>query len=75
MQWSEPFLRHQPVFDPEATNAMTEAFVKVCQVLKLGGDDAKEAIAVKIIELVQLGERDPERICERVLQELTVKSG
>jgi hypothetical protein len=50
---------------------MTEAFVKVCQDLKLNGDaGVREAIAVRIIELAQLGERDPGRIRERVLCEV-----
>jgi hypothetical protein len=71
MQRILPFLSDQPVFEPEATNAMTEAFFKLCQDLKLNGDGGvREAIAVRIIELAQLGERDPERIRERVLREV-----
>jgi hypothetical protein len=70
MQRIMPFLSDQSVFEPEATDAMTEAFFKVCQDLKLSGDaGVREAIAVRIIELAQLGERDPERIRERVLRE------
>jgi hypothetical protein len=64
-------LSDPPVFEPEATKAITEAFFKVCQDLKLNGDaGVKEAVAVRIIELAQLGERDPERIRERVLREV-----
>ena len=71
MQRILPFLSDQPVFEPEATNAMTEAFFKLCQDLKLNGDGGvREAIAVRIIELAQIGERDPERIRERVLREV-----
>jgi len=71
MQRILPFLGDQPVFEPEATNAMTEAFFKLCQDLKLNGDGGvREAIAVRIIELAQIGERDPERIRERVLREV-----
>ena len=71
MQRILPFLSEQSVFEPEATNAMTEAFVKVWQDLKLNGDTGvREAIAVRIIELAQLSERDPERIRERVLREV-----
>ena len=71
MQRILPFLSGQPVFEPEATNAMTEAFFKLCQDLKLNGDGGvREAIAVRIIELAQIGERDPERIRERVLREV-----
>jgi hypothetical protein len=58
-------------FEPEATGAMTEAFVKVCRELKLNGNAAvREAIAVRIIEVAQLGERDSGRIRERVLREV-----
>ena len=71
MQRILPFLSDQPVFEPGATNAMTEAFFKLCQDLKLNGDGGvREAIAVRIIELAQIGERDPERIRERVLREV-----
>jgi hypothetical protein len=71
MQRILPFLSDQPVFEPEAMNAMTEAFFKLCQDLKLNGDGGvREAIAVRIIELAQIGERDPERIRERVLREV-----
>jgi hypothetical protein len=71
MQRILPFLSDQPVFEPEATNAMTEAFFKLCQDLKLNGDGGvREAFAVRIIELAQIGERDPERIRERVLHEV-----
>jgi hypothetical protein len=71
MQRILPFLSDQPVFEPEATNAMTEAFFKLCQDLKLNGDGGvREAMAVRIIELAQIGERDPERIRERVLREV-----
>jgi hypothetical protein len=74
MQRILPFLSDQSIFEPEATNAMTEAFVKVWQDLKLNGDTGvREAIAVRIIELAQLGERDPERIRERVLREVIIR--
>jgi hypothetical protein len=49
---------------------MSVAFEDVCRALKLDDDarQAREAIAVRIIELVRRGERDPERLCERVLR-------
>ena len=76
MQGIKPFLIDECVFDEEVTNAMTEALLKACQALKLNGDaGAREAVAVRMIELAQLGERDPERICERVLRESNVKPG
>ena len=71
MQSILPFISGQPVFEPETTEAMTEAFVKVCQDLKLNGDTGvREAIAARIMELAQLGEHDLGRIRERVLREV-----
>jgi hypothetical protein len=65
-----PFLRNQSAFEPEATHAMAVAFEEVCRVLKLDGDaQAREAVAVRIIELARRGERDPARLRERVLRE------
>ena len=65
-----PFLRDQTAFEPESTRAMSVAFEDVCRVLKLDGDArAREAIAVRIIELARRGERDPERLRDRVLRE------
>jgi hypothetical protein len=65
-----PFLSGQSAFEPEATHAMSVAFDAVCQALKVGGNArAKEAIAVRIIELARCGERDPERIRDRLIRE------
>ena len=65
-----PFLKNQPVFDPEATHAMSEAFEQVCRELKLNGDEwARQVIAEMIIELARRGERDPIRLRESVLLE------
>lgn len=62
------FLRDQSAFGPEATHAMSVAFDEVCQALKVGDDTrAGEAIAVRIIELARCGERDSERLRDRVL--------
>jgi hypothetical protein len=42
----------------------------VCRVLKLEHDQgAREVMAVRIIELARSGERDPERLRDRVLRE------
>lgn len=48
---------------------MGAAFDKACQMLRDGGqpDVAKELIAKRIIELARNGERNPDRLCERVL--------
>jgi hypothetical protein len=66
-----PFLKEHPVFEPEVTLAMSTAFDNACSALKLSNGDAREreAVAVRIIELARRGERDPVRLCERVLRE------
>jgi hypothetical protein len=66
-----PFLRDQPVFDPEATHAISQAFDETCRALMLNDSAAREreAVAVRIIELARRGERDPIRLRERVLRE------
>lgn len=65
-----PFLRDQSAFAPEATHAMSVAFDEACQALKLGDDvRAREAIALRIIELARRGEHDSERLRDRVLRD------
>lgn len=55
------FLCNQPVFEPETTIAMVEAFLDVCRELNLGSDNhAKEAIAEQILSFAQRGEHDQE---------------
>jgi hypothetical protein len=57
-------------FGPEALRAMSTALEEVCRVLKLDHDQgAREVMAVRIIELARRGERDPERLRDRVLRE------
>jgi hypothetical protein len=64
-----PFVRGQSVFDPEALHAMSAALDQACHALKLPDTAAREreTVAVRIVELARRGERDPERLCERVL--------
>jgi hypothetical protein len=66
-----PFLKDQPVFDPEAVQAMSIAFDEACRALKLtdGAARERETVAIRIIELARRGERDPTRLRERVLRE------
>jgi hypothetical protein len=66
-----PFLKGQSVFDPEALDAMSRALDQACDALKLPETAAREreTVAVRIIELARRGERDPGRLCERVLHE------
>lgn len=58
------------VFGPDAVQAMSTALEDVCRTLKIDGDqEAREAMAVRIIELARCGESDPERLRDRVLRE------
>jgi hypothetical protein len=64
-----PFL-HDDGFDPDALRAMSTALEEVCRKLQVNGDQrAREVMAVRIIELARRGERDPERLSDRVLWE------
>jgi hypothetical protein len=64
------FREHESVFGPEAVQSMSAAFEEVCRSLKLDGDaQAREAVAVRIIELARRGERNAERLRDRVLRE------
>lgn len=57
-------------FDPDALQAMCVAFEEVCRALQLEKDQhAREVMAVRIIDLVRGGERDAERLRDRVLRE------
>jgi hypothetical protein len=57
-------------FEPEAIETMTSAYADVCR--ELGVQDRDElqadAVAKKIIEFAQRGERDPVRLRQSVLQ-------
>jgi hypothetical protein len=58
-------------FDPETIRVMGLAYEMALIALRLAdrGDLANEVIAHKIIGLAKAGERDPERLCDGVLQE------
>lgn len=65
----EPF-PWSSVFEPQDIEAMSMAFADVCKALKLDNDArAKEIIAVRIIELVRHGERNPNRLRDCLLRE------
>jgi len=57
-------------FEPETIATMTSAYADVCRALGLDHSDQPEANAVakKVIEFAQRGERDPVRLREHVLQ-------
>jgi hypothetical protein len=59
-------------FEPETISTMTLAYGEVCR--RLGVDDRNNpqanAVAKKVIEFAQRGERDPVRLRDSVLQAL-----
>ena len=59
-------------FDPETTRVMGVAFEILCAALHLEGHNAvaREALAKRVIALAQQGERDSDRICDRVLADI-----
>ncbi len=63
-----PYLKNN-AFDPETTKAMGIAFEKACLSLGLSlkSDPATEHVAGFILGLAQKGERDAERMYDRVL--------
>ena len=63
-----PYLKGA-VFDPQAIEAMNRAFEALCKSLQLTDrtDKQAEIVARKVIDLGRAGERDPQRIHDRVL--------
>ena len=59
-------------FEPEIIATMTVAYTEVCQVLGVSDRDRlrADAVAKKVIEFAQRGERDPARLREHVLHAL-----
>jgi len=59
-------------FDPEARRVMGVAFeiVRVALGLADRGDLADAFVAKRIIELAKAGERNPDLLCERALNEI-----
>jgi len=66
-----PLLQSQ-VFDPELINILGVVFENILSDLKLTDrtDPLTTIIANKVIEAAQTGERDPQRIRDRVLQSM-----
>ena len=58
-------------FDPETMRLMGLAYEMTRISLRLGdrGNIANNVVAQKLIELAKSGERDPERLCEAVLNQ------
>jgi hypothetical protein len=65
------YLEDSAAFDAEHTAALSEAFVTTCNVLRIGAENAhaREAVAVRIIELARSGVVDAKALSDRVIQE------
>jgi hypothetical protein len=68
---------NDPVFreassDPRMIEVMNNAYGKACRMLHDKGQPTlvQEVIARRIVEIAKAGERDPNKICERVLADL-----
>src|SRR5262249_36648731 len=66
-----PFLNGER-FDQETIRVLGVALEQVCIALRTGDcdDDVKQAIANKIIALAKAGERNPDLLCERALEDI-----
>ena len=59
-------------FDQETIRILSVAFELVSAALRTGDcdDDVRQAIANKIIALAKTGERNPDLLCERALEDI-----
>jgi hypothetical protein len=66
-----PFLNGHRL-DAEDRRIVGLAFEVVCITLRVGDcdDGVKQAIATKVIDLAKAGERNPDILCERVLEDI-----
>jgi hypothetical protein len=67
-----PYLTGPYYFDLETRRVLGLALEMVCITLGTGGNDhhVKQAIANKLIALAKAGERNPDVLCDRALEEL-----
>jgi hypothetical protein len=64
-----PYLQEN-AFQPDDVKGMSMALDDLCKELKLDGNaNAKETVAVRVIELARCGERSPTKLRDRVLRE------
>ena len=72
-----PYVKNPLVFGPEAIRGMSVAFDEVCRILNVSdaANDAREAIATRIIEWARHGECDPHRLRDRVITEAGAANG
>ena len=70
-----PFLNGER-FDAETRRILGVALEMSCIALRVGhcADDVRQAIANKIITLAMSGERNPDVLCERALQDIRQRS-
>jgi DNA-binding transcriptional LysR family regulator len=63
---------HDRSFDPDLIDNMAAALEKSCARLKISAseDETVRVVAAKIIDFAGDGERDPDALCRRVIQEL-----
>ena len=67
--------RSTPFFRPDQIDEMHKAFEQVCIRLRLKGPKAMpvaELVAIRIVELAQAGEFNPDKLTEAVVAELDV---
>ena len=64
-----PFVRDS-VFSPEAVARMGDAFDQACAASEQPGPAVREVIALRIIALAKVGERDPKILCDHALEGL-----
>jgi hypothetical protein len=71
------YVKDPSVFGPEATHAMSVAFDDVCRALDVphAANSARETIATRIIELARRGERNADRLRDRVMTEAGATDG
>ena len=66
-----PFILDELSFDPEIKSIMGQAFVSACKALHDNGQPelVNTVLAKRIIAIAKTGERDPDRLCDRALEE------
>jgi hypothetical protein len=64
----------QSVFEPEVIEKMAAALEHALKVLRLTNrqDPITDLVARKIIEFAEVGETDPDRLCQRALAALGI---
>ena len=64
------YLHDDVAFSPEDIKTMSHALEDACNALKVNGDArAREAIAIRIIELARRGDLDAAKLRDRVVAE------